>query len=136
VNTNQNLFNSQKKKLTKKIEMVWEKFIPQNGQSDYIVGEMVRGNERLRSEAHRNGNINWWEDCHPKFIETLRKHLNDDSLFDEATLKQINADLNTLSKEEEPYIEYDIYNRLKSCIVQWYLKYGDKKREHDPTIKC
>ncbi len=38
---------------------IWSNYVPKSGQSETVQGELLRAIEKLRDEAHRNGNINW-----------------------------------------------------------------------------
>ena len=40
---------------------IWQTYVPRSGQSLTVQGELLRANEKLRDEAHRNGNANWDE---------------------------------------------------------------------------
>jgi hypothetical protein len=119
--------SSDNKKLTKKeyLEIgkhIWKTYVPKSGQAETIQGELLRSCEKLADEAQRNGNINFNEDCHVILISFLRQYLTDDTVFDRKTIKQINQDLDTISIEDQPYTEDDLYDRLRERIVDWYLK--------------
>ena len=49
-------------KYFKECKEVWEKYVPRNGQSEVLQGEMLRQIEKIRLEAQENGNRNWDED--------------------------------------------------------------------------
>ena len=102
-------------------KFIWKTYVPKSGQAKTVQGELLRAIEKLADEAQRNGNINFNEDCHGIFISFIRKHLNDEKIFDKATIKQINQDLDTIAIEDEPYTEEDLYDRLRDRIVDWYL---------------
>ncbi|MFF2440086.1 hypothetical protein [Priestia megaterium] len=38
---------------------LWLNYVPRNGQSDIVEGEVIRAIEKLRFEAQGNGNANW-----------------------------------------------------------------------------
>ena len=78
---------------------IWQNFVPKSGQSEFVHAELLRSIEKLRDEAHGNGNINFHEKCHLLLIDFLRSKLSDNELFDEAVLRQINSDLNKISIE-------------------------------------
>lgn len=42
-------------------KFIWRNYVPKSGQSKTVQGELLRGNEKLRDESQRNGNINWDE---------------------------------------------------------------------------
>ncbi|MBM7641800.1 hypothetical protein [Streptococcus loxodontisalivarius] len=49
------------------LKYIWETYIPTNGESTCLQGELLRRLEKIRWEAQEHGNINWWrqydEDC-------------------------------------------------------------------------
>ena len=102
-------------------KFILKTYVPKSGQAETIQGELLRAIEKLADEAQRNGNINFNEDCHVIFISFIRKHLNDEKIFDKVTIKQINQDLDTISIEDQPYTEDDLYDRLRDRIIDWYL---------------
>ena len=103
-------------------QFIWKTYVPKSGQAETVQGELLRAIEKLADEAQRNGNINFNYDCHGILISYLRKYLTDTTLFDNETLIQINKDLDTISKEDEPYTDEDLYDRLRDRIFDWYLK--------------
>ena len=103
-------------------QYIWKTYVPKSGQAQTVQGELLRAIEKLADEAQRNGNINFNVNCHGILIGYLRKHLTDTKIFDEQTIKQINKDLDRISVENEPYIEDDLYDRLRERIIDWYLK--------------
>ena len=116
---------------------IWQNFVPKSGQSEFVQGELVRAIEKLRDEAHRNGNGNFNEKCHGILIEFLRKKLNDTEVFDKKTIAQINNDLDRLNIEDQPYTDDDIYDRIGDRIVDWYLYFGDEiKHEKNSELYC
>jgi hypothetical protein len=103
-------------------QFIWKTYVPKSGQAETVQGELLRAIEKLADEAQRNGNINFNPDCHGLLISYLRKYLIDSTLFDKETIIQINKDLDTISKEDEPYTDEDLYDRLRDRIFDWYLK--------------
>ncbi|ULQ57085.1 hypothetical protein KJS94_02595 [Flavihumibacter rivuli] len=99
---------------------IWQTYVPKSGQAKTVQGELLRAIEKLADEAQRNGNINFNANCHTILIAYLRKHLVNDQLFPPETIEQIKKDLDTLSKENEPYLEEDLYDRLRERIIDWY----------------
>jgi hypothetical protein len=110
-----------KEEYFEKSKFIWQTFVPKSGQSEYVQGELLRAIEKLRDEAQRNGNINFNDECHRILIEFLRKNLSDTTIFDQKTISQINVDLDKLNREDEPYLEDDIYDRICDRIVDWYI---------------
>ncbi|WP_217698753.1 hypothetical protein [Sediminibacterium ginsengisoli] len=103
-------------------QFIWKTYVPKSGQAETVQGELLRAIEKLADEAQRNGNINFNPDCHGILVSYLRKHLADTTLFSKETIRQINNDLDTISKENKPYTDDDIYDRLRNRIIDWYLK--------------
>ena len=116
---------------------IWQNFVPKSGQAEFVQGELLRAIEKLRDEAHRNGNGNFNEKCHGILVEYLRKKLNDKEIFDKKEIEQINIDLDRLNIEDQPYTDDDIYDRIDDRIVDWYLYYGDEiKHENNSELYC
>lgn len=102
-------------------KFIWKTYVPKSGQAETVQGELLRAIEKLADEAQLNRNANFQKNCHGLLISFLRKHLADTKTFDAATIQQIKQDLNTLLIKEEPYIEEDLYDRLRDRIVEWYM---------------
>jgi hypothetical protein len=102
-------------------KFIWKTYVPKSGQAETVQGELLRAIEKLADEAQLNRNANFQKNCHGLLISFLRKHLADTKTFDAATIRQIKQDLNTLLIKEEPYIEEDLYDRLRDRIVEWYM---------------
>jgi hypothetical protein len=118
-------------------KFIWQNFVPKSGQAKTIQGELLRAIEKLRDEAHRNGNGNFNNSCHKLLIVYLREKLNDEKIFNKETIKQINADLDKINIENQPYLEDDIFDRINDRIVDWFLFYGDKKlHENNAELNC
>lgn len=126
-----------KEEYLEKGKYIWQNFVPKSGQADFVQGELLRAVEKLRDEAHRNGNGNFHEACHGKLIQYLRVNLSDHSIFDKSTVDQINHDLNLLNIENEPYLEDDIFDRIGERVIDWYLIKGEGiKHERNIDLYC
>jgi len=101
---------------------IWKTLVPKSGQAETVQGELLRASEKLKDEAQRNGNVNFNKNCHVILVGYLRAHLVDENLFDQATIEQINEDLDRLLKKNNPYTGDDVYDRITNRIVDWYLK--------------
>jgi hypothetical protein len=136
------IINKNRYKLTaeeyfEKAKYIWQNYVPKSGQSEFVQGELLRAIEKLRDEAHRNGNINFNDLCHIILIDYLREKLTDVALFTDEIIMQINEDLDQLSIEDEPYTWDDIYDRIGDRIVDWNLHYGDDiKHQKNPELRC
>lgn len=116
---------------------IWQNFVPKSGQAEFVQGELLRAIEKLRDEAHRNGNGNFNEKCHKILIHYLRTKLSDKQVFEEKTIKLINKDLDRLSIEEHPYTDDTIFDEICNRIVEWYLYYGGAIRhEKNTELNC
>ena len=63
-------------------KFIWQNFVPKSGQAETVQGELLRAIEKLRDEAHRNGNANFNKNCHEILVEYLREKLTDKKIFD------------------------------------------------------
>lgn len=112
-----------------------------------IQGELLRAIEKLRYEAHSNGNINW--DCNfEKLVDFLHQHLVERSTLPDEMKFSILADLSRLRNflpvdqlEDEsqnqllPCIEDDLYDRLTAGVVEFSrLNSTVIPREADPEL--
>ena len=113
---------------------IWNTYVPKSGPASTVQGELLRAIEKLADEAQRNGNINFHSDCHGIMIGFLRKYLTDEKVFDQATIRQINKDLDTISAKKEPYLKDDLYDRLRDRIIDWYQK-NKTPLPHQPNPK-
>ncbi len=120
-----------------KAKFIWQNYVPKSGQSEFVQGELLRAIEKLRDEAHRNGNINFNEKCHGILIRFLREKLSNKKVFDKKTIEQINEDLDRLSIEEQPYTWDDIFDRICDRVVDWNIFYGNEiKHEKNSELYC
>jgi cellulose synthase/poly-beta-1,6-N-acetylglucosamine synthase-like glycosyltransferase len=118
-------------------KFIWKNFVPDSGQADFVQGELLRSIEKLRDEAHRNGNGNFHEKCHRILINNLRVTLSDLNVFNSLEISFIVEDLEILDNGDVPYTEDDIYDRISNRIVDWYLHYGDGVyHKKNPELYC
>ncbi|MDF2052697.1 hypothetical protein [Priestia megaterium] len=112
---------------------LWINHVPKNGQANTVQGELIRAVEKLRYEAHNNGNGNW-DIGFEKFCEYIWEILNDSTIFREQDIKEIRNDLDVILNHEQPYLEDDLYDRIIDRIIEWHLAQdGLIKREKDLT---
>lgn len=111
------------------VEWIWENFIPESGQSNYVQSEVLRAIEKLRWEAQHNGNMNW-DDGFVIFIDYIEEILTSDKKMDPEVVKQVKTDLERLRNFETPtkpnfdpkklpYVENDLYNRLFDSLASY-----------------
>lgn len=79
-----------KQRYFRKCRYIWKKYVPANGQSEVLQGEMLRCLEKLRYEAQNNGNINWDEDFE-YFCDFLADELCRSNLFSDDETRKITA---------------------------------------------
>ena len=120
-----------------KEKYIWENYVPQSGQAQFVQGELLRAIEKLRDEAQRNGNGNFNESCHLILVSYLRSKLADQAIFSDEKIQEINKNLDLLSIENQPYLKDDVYNSIANAIVDWYLFYGDGVLHNpNPDLSC
>ncbi len=107
---------------------IWKKYVPPNGQSETVEGELIRAIEKLRYEAQNNGNANW-DVGFVRFCDYIWDSLNDDVVFKHHELKEIKNDVDELRNSVAPVFDDELYDR----IIEWGLAhYGPIKRDLDP----
>lgn len=99
---------------------LWKTYVPKRGQAETVQGELIRAVEKLRDEAHRNGNINW-DEGHEALAGYLLEHLTSSGAFDARMCMRIKADLDRIMDFERPYTEDDLYDRLIDRVVEWWM---------------
>ncbi len=113
---------------------IWQNYVPSHGQSDTVQGELLRANEKLRDEAHRNGNINW-DKGHEILANYIKTTLLDSGDLSEEQEKQLIADIGVVLNYERPYTEDDVFDRIERAIFDWYLKNKEPiPREINPEL--
>ncbi len=100
---------------------IWQKWVPSNGESETVQGELLRAIEKLRDEAQRNGNLNFGE-MHKNLAIYVRDTLISFKMFNE---KEIKDDIAKLMKKNNPYLEDDIYDRFCDKICEYYIQYAN-----------
>ncbi|GAA3631961.1 ankyrin repeat domain-containing protein [Flavivirga jejuensis] len=108
-------------KYPKVCKEIWKKYVPSNGKSDTVVGELLRAIEKLRDEAQRNGNGNY-HNMHKSLALYIRDTLISYKMFDE---KEIKKDIKPLTYKTQPYLDDDIYDRFCDRIAEVYIKFPD-----------
>ncbi len=90
-------------------------------QSDTVQGELLRANEKLRDESHRNGNINW-DNGHEILAQYIRGTLVSSSAISDKDKTQLKSDISRILDYEHPYTEDDLFDRIERIIFDWYVK--------------
>lgn len=108
--------------------------MPKSGQSDTVQGELLRASEKLRDEAHRNGNMNW-DQGHEILANYIKKTLLKSSDLSWLRKRRLKSDIGVVLNYEEPYLEDDVFDRIEKAILDWCLKNRDPiPREHNPNL--
>jgi hypothetical protein len=102
-------------------KFIWKNYVPKSGQSDTVQGELLRANEKLRDECHRNGNINW-DEGHEILANFILQTLKSSSDVTDKDKIQLQADIDRIRDFEHPYTEDDLFDRVEKVIFDWYLK--------------
>lgn len=108
--------------------------MPKSGQADTVQGELLRASEKLRDEAHRNGNMNW-DAGHEILANYIKETLLGSSDLSWLQKRRLKADIKTVLNFEEPYLEDDVFDRIEKAILDWYVENRDPiAREHNPSL--
>ena len=111
---------------------IWAEQVPARGQADTVLGELLRGIEKLRWEAQNNGNINW-SDQFDRLADFIEETLAQSEAFDAAAVAEVHADMARLRNFEEPETDDEPYDRLSDRVVEWSrMQDGPVPRQHDP----
>ena len=113
---------------------IWQNYVPIHGQSVTVQGELLRANEKLRDEAHRNGNINW-DKGHEILANYISTILVDSGDLSKKQEERLIADIGVVLNYERPYTEDDVFDRIERAIFDWYLKNKEPiPREINPEL--
>ncbi|MDU9693841.1 hypothetical protein O0Q50_21925 [Priestia aryabhattai] len=111
---------------------IWQSYVPPSGQADTVEGELLRAVEKLRYEAHNNGNGNW-DEGFKMFCNYLLETLANDKAFNLEAQTELATDIKRLLDFDYPYLEDDLYDRIADRIVEWSeFHKGPIKREKNP----
>ena len=114
---------------------IWQTYVPRSGQSLTVQGELLRANEKLRDEAHRNGNANW-DEGHELLARYILDRLEAWPDFPPDRKTQLRADMSLLTVPHAPYLEDDAFDRVALCILEWCSAHPEPvPRTHDPLLR-
>lgn len=113
---------------------IWNASVPPQGQSRTIEGELLRSVERLRSEAMRNGNMNW-ENGYAYFLEVLNSNLRGDPAFDTEARAKIDDHLDQLANYEQPCHDPLVFDYLCDRVAEVFRHHGSRQRDLEPGVK-
>jgi len=110
--------------------------VPPIGQANTVQGELLRAIEKLRDEAQRNANVNFWE-SHKLLAKFTRDTLIGSGIFDKSEIAQIKTGTKKLMNATMPYTDDDIYDYLTDQVCRFYLAHDKPiKHEQNPQILC
>lgn len=116
-------------------KFIWKNYVPKNGQSNTLQGELLRQLEKLRCEAQDNGNRNW-DDDYIYFCDFIKGSLCNQSVFDKFQKRRITVILDYIKEcgcysyefnegriskdsvkiDKMAYIEDDLYDIVADAI--------------------
>lgn len=99
---------------------IWQNYVPKNGQSDTVQGELLRANEKLRDECHRNGNGNW-DSGHEMLANYILATLTQSPDVSAEAKVELKRDIERILDYDHPYTEDDLFDRNERKILDWYL---------------
>ncbi|MBX2850934.1 MAG: hypothetical protein KTR15_04215 [Phycisphaeraceae bacterium] len=113
---------------------IWNTYVPKSGQSDTVQGELLRANEKLRDECHRNGNINW-DSGHEILANYILTTLTESPDLSDEAKAELKRDIERVLDYEYPYTEDDLFDRTERKIFDWYLANQEPiPRSHNPDL--
>jgi hypothetical protein len=113
---------------------LWKTYVPSTGQADTVQGELIRAVEKLRDEAHRNGNINW-DDGHEILVTFLRDTLVGSGIFDKVACAEICGDVARMMDYLRPETSDEPFDRLTDRVVEWSRAHPEPvPRELNPKL--
>ncbi len=115
-------------------QFIWKNYVPRHGQSDTVQGELLRANEKLRDECHRNGNINW-DSGHEILANYILTTLTESADLSDPAKVELKVDIERVLDFEHPYIKDDLFDRIERKIFDWYLLNKEPiARTHNPDL--
>ncbi len=126
------------------LRRIWQEMVPEQGQSEWLQGELLRQIEKLRNEALGNGNINW-DDNYTWFCDFISDTLKESGVFEEQEIKKITGALKYIRdcgeyarsyREGEisdddanpmlfAYVDHDLYDFVADAIGKYVEVYPD-----------
>jgi len=101
-------------------KFIWRTYVPKSGQSTTVQGELLRANEKLRDECHRNGNGNW-DRGHEMLANYILETLVASEDVPAGAKMQLTRDIGRILDYEHPYTEDDLFDRVERVIFDWYV---------------
>lgn len=119
------------KKYVAECQYIRENYIPEQGPSEVLQGELLREIEMLRNEAVEQGNSQWDMDF-SYFCENIKWKLTNLSIYTEEELLKINLIIDYLKYTGENKISYtkdNLYDILADLV-------GKLQSVHPDPIPC
>lgn len=121
---------------------IWKNYVPQNGPSNVLQGELLRELEKLRCEAQDNGNINW-DDDFAYFCDFIKETLCKQTIYNDNEKERIKIILEYLKQcgnyatkyhngeiadkdlevEKIAYVQDNLYDIIADAIGQLQVQY-------------
>ncbi len=118
----------------KMADEIWQNSVPQTGQSLTVEGELLRAVEKLRYEAHGNGNGNR-DAGHHMLIDYVQTTLTAEPLFSDEAKRHIKDVTEALRLDDIVELDEAPYDYLTARIVDLYLAKGSQPRAINPQLK-
>lgn len=99
-------------------KLIWRTYVPKSGQASTVQGELLRANEKLRDESHRNGNLNWDDGFEVLALYILDTLTASPDVSDGAKA-QLRLDVERVLDFERPNTEDDLFDRIERAILDW-----------------
>lgn len=103
---------------------IWNTYVPKRGQATTVQGELLRANEKLRDESHRNGNVNW-DEAHEILARFILDTLTTSSVLTDQAKAQLRVDIERVLDFEHPYTEDDLFDRIEHNLLDWCAAHPD-----------
>lgn len=99
---------------------IWSNYVPKSGQSETVQGELLRACEKLRDEAHRNGNMNW-DNGHEILARYIRSTVGESNDLSREAIGQLNSDIEIVLNYADPKSGNEVFDRIAKAIFDWYV---------------
>ena len=108
-------------------KFIWKNYVPNDGQSNVLQGELLRAVEKLRYEAQNNGNINW-DDNFEYFCDFLQKTLCEQNIYTDEEKEKFKLILKFLKNsgiENTVYVYDNLYDILADAVGKFFECYPE-----------
>lgn len=110
---------------------IWEKYVPENGKSKALQGELLRLAELLRSSA-KDKNKNWDTECEDAcdFLEYYFVYDEENGVSDKNKMLQIISCIRERGRNKEAYENLVLFDYMEDKIAAIYLENKDANDYH------